>query len=342
LFEDNNLIYENLTYYQTMQDTLSFLEVLVQRGEFLVALSDGPQSKQDISDSLDVSRSTARRGLNELSAADLVVQSDDEYELTGFGQLALEQLQDTVSLFGQLLPVTDYLGTIPLDDIPTAFFSDANIYSPETHSPYKPAWTLKDLIDDSDAFVYSVDKNSEVYMDIFHDAVVDNDADVVVVVTDEVATEILNGYPEANETAEQLDRWRMLVKESHPSYGVGVVSIDGELFGVLAIHDEHGMIEVLAVNDGLAVEWALSTFVYHYHRADPLRSGTPPRHAGAGPPGDAVDELPPELVERMPPQVLENDVVDGSETSAQLTDGLRQEYQQILPEAYCNDTGHKR
>lgn len=244
------------------------LAVLVDRWPFVDALYGTEQSKRSLAEAVGVSRSTVRRAVRDLANAGVVARTDGEYRLTPFGRLVVEECRDLRSLCDSLAPVADAMDDVEITDIPRTMFLGADVYTPETHSPYRPAWRLKELTSDADSFVYVTDRNSEVYVEVFSDAVLEDDGCGALVVDPAVAESLVRDYPGVDEVGGPgADGFSLWVSEDLPGFGVGVVTDGDERRAVLVVHDDHGGVELLVVNDGLAVEWALGTFLRQYERA---------------------------------------------------------------------------
>ena len=72
-------------------DIETVADLLRKRTALLESLADTPKDQRTLRDELGVSRSTVYKSLQELAEADIVIQRNGRYELTGFGRFAWQR-----------------------------------------------------------------------------------------------------------------------------------------------------------------------------------------------------------------------------------------------------------
>lgn len=121
------------------------------RAPLLSALADGPKRQRTLREELDVARSTAYKGLRELTELGLVRETDDGYALTASGRLAAQTHATYRERLERLTAARPVLASVPADaGVPPAFLEEATVVTADRHAPERPLSTFDSLADDAD------------------------------------------------------------------------------------------------------------------------------------------------------------------------------------------------
>lgn len=105
------------------------LESITDRRPLLTYLADGPAHKRDIIDDKQVSRSTVDRALSDLMESQLVYKTNDGYETTNKGTIALHQVENTLCTLDTIDQGTRLIECLPdTVEFPTTLFREGDIH----------------------------------------------------------------------------------------------------------------------------------------------------------------------------------------------------------------------
>jgi predicted transcriptional regulator len=129
------------------------VRVAVERRDALAAFGDDRLAQRDLTDRLDVSRSTAHRIVGSFEELGLVRRIDDDYELTALGGTVAEHVarfEREIRAAAGLAPVLDAAES-GRPDVDPSLFADAEITTPSPTAPYRVLDRLMTLAASSSA-----------------------------------------------------------------------------------------------------------------------------------------------------------------------------------------------
>ncbi|WP_049922507.1 helix-turn-helix transcriptional regulator [Halopiger djelfimassiliensis] len=113
-----------MTFHRT-----DLTRLIEQRHAYLQAIATTPQSKQDLTDTLETPRSTLDDIVRELETADLVEYRDGKWHATVLGQIALEMYVDYNDRIERLLEAAPIIEQLPTDTpVGSSFLVGADVY----------------------------------------------------------------------------------------------------------------------------------------------------------------------------------------------------------------------
>lgn len=125
----------------------SLLETLARRTELVERIREGIGDKRDLTDRLDVSRTTVDRAIRELESEDLVERTEEGYALTLVGELAYAEFRRLMDRFETLDRARELLVLLPREfEIDPAVLEGAEIVPAERPMPHEPLERLEELI----------------------------------------------------------------------------------------------------------------------------------------------------------------------------------------------------
>ena len=113
------------------EERQQFLLEAVRRKPLLDALHSSASSATELSESIDLSRSTVHRATNTLEDHHLVNQKDGKYELTSLGSVIAEKVGSFGEEVWTAVTLEPFLNTIDADGIPIKHFVDATVTRPQ-------------------------------------------------------------------------------------------------------------------------------------------------------------------------------------------------------------------
>lgn len=237
----------------------------------LTALRDGPATRRDLRETLDVERVTLGRILADFEERAWVVVDDGTYRLTLVGELvaaALDEAVDAVDAARRLRPV---VGLLPRDEfaVPPTRLRDATVTDAGAGDPYRPVRRFMALLDESSSLRgYDTTTIAPLYVDDIRENILDGMRTEVVYLPT-VAEQLLADYREAVADAVDDGNLRLRVAEPLP-FGLAVFD---DRVGVGVYDDANGMLSAFVDTDDPVVrEWAVESFERHWSRSVPLES----------------------------------------------------------------------
>lgn len=251
---------------------IEMMETALHRFPFLDGLEDEPKDKRTLVAELDCSRSTVDRGIRKLEALDLVDYADGGYRLTSLGELVatnFADLADTVELRLQYAP---FLEWIPDDefDLELELLRDADLLLPEQGDPYAMINRHVATIDQADTMKAVLPLTGLHAQQTAHTRVVENGAEIELVVTPEVANTMQSDpdYAELTEDMAATGRFEIYEFDGDIPYFVGLLD-DIVQIGADEAGEPRAIVET--ENDDVRL-WAETTFEEYKQHAEPVIS----------------------------------------------------------------------
>jgi len=245
----------------------SLVEV-VRREPLLRALRSTPATPGDLTESVDLSRSTVHRALNSLEEHDLVERFDGEYYLTIPGEVVAEEAAEFATRARTAMTLEPFLNTIDMNGIPVEHFVDARITRRKPRQPHASLQRIIDLIEVSGSLRMLSTVISPIYVDLGYREMMDGMN--IEAVFDRQAMEImLTEYGEKAYETVTTGHFDLYVHDGLPFE----LFLFDEKMG-MAAHDENGIAQVLVESEAEpAIEWAEDIYARHLAEADPLTLG---------------------------------------------------------------------
>jgi predicted transcriptional regulator len=248
------------------------LSLLAHRGDLIRCINDGIQDKRELAGELDVSRSTINRGLRELEEHGVVRDHSKRYELTLYGQFALQLYRHTERLTDARLLFPNLPCETPFEILP-----GANVTVAERQAPRRPVKTVGELIESATrvhgVFVAILPTHAESISKRIRNDVLSADF----VIGDKTLNHLLTKQADTLQTALQADS--CTVWQSNADFSFNLVVAD-EAAMSLGVYDDRGRLLGTLVNDTeTAVAWALDTFQKYRATAETISLQTRTSHA---------------------------------------------------------------
>lgn len=208
-----------------------------RRLDTLRALAEAPDSKAGLAERVGVSRSTADRSIRELATHGFVAPSDDGYQVTVAGQLALDA-------HGQRARRVDAAAVAPLfDDVSLSFDIDpvvldgARVVEARPHDPNRPVGCVAALVADATHVSVYTARFLSRHARLYHDRVLDGMTGTFVA-TERVIDRQRSARPE--DMREATDLGRVAVRRIDRDDPVSLVlaeTPDGPEMGLVVYRD---------------------------------------------------------------------------------------------------------
>ncbi len=251
-------------------DLADFLEVMQRRGYLLAELRDGEMTKPELEGALDVSRSTIDRGVRELESKMLIERGQEGYRQTLPGKLALREYAAFTRRIAGLYSGTDLLATMPREaSFDLAMLKGARIVESERSYPHRPVETLYERIGSATTvreFTPAVHPRQVAT----YGNLVDDGAEVELVLTETVVERLLSSYAEEFESTMANGGLTVLEAPADLQYGLTVARTDDGPLAAVMVYTDAGVRGCIVNDDEAAVEWARTRYEVERARAKPL------------------------------------------------------------------------
>ena len=242
---------------------------LLKRGDALAVLRDGPRSRRELMERLDVSRTTVHRIVRSLEAMELLTGPGGDLELSPFGSAVADEVatyRDRVGAAGRL---RSFLETVPdaTVGVDVGRFADARVTETKPTSPYGPVGRFMELLSASETLRgFDTTTIAPVYVGEIRDQILGGmETDVTYLPA--VVEEIRDAYPEDVATAAESG---MLTLRTHEDLPFGLAVFDDRV-GLGGYDEETGMLRVFVDTDDPDVrEWALDLYRRYRDEATPV------------------------------------------------------------------------
>lgn len=236
---------------ETLTDDL--LVDIVKRASLFERLRDGPREATDLVETLDVSRSTLHRTTRSFVENGLLRETDEGFELTGFGHAVADEVTRFRSRVRSADKLETFLNTVEATDVdvPTERFSDADVVRPKPRRPHVAVERILELIERSESVRMCSSIISPFYVDVAHREMM-NDTKIDVVFDHHVVDIIASEYAER---AAEAARMGMLEIRVHDEVPFELFVFDDRVG--MAAHDDDGVARVFVEADSPeAIAWA--------------------------------------------------------------------------------------
>lgn len=248
------------------------IPTVVKRAALLDRLADGPASKRDLRDELDISRSTVYKAVRELEDEGLVTETDDGVGLTLVGRLLAEEYRAFEERVTAVHDRESLLAVLPADAPVTAdLLTGADAVLAERHAPARPVTSLEELVRSADRVVGLAPVILPQYVDLFYEELVERGLTADLVLEDPVVEFLREDH--GDRLAEALETGRLSVRQTDETLPFGLIVAEDEGL-VLVVYDESGELRGVLLNDTeAALDWGESVFQNYWEQTDEANSG---------------------------------------------------------------------
>lgn len=245
---------------QEVDTSTAFVKEAMLRGELLELLQEEPRNARELTDQLNMSRSTVHRVTETLGDLGLVEKPGERFEITGLGAVVAAELEETrehVETAKQLEPFLNTIDTASVD-IPLERFSDVHVTRSRRRQAHVGVKRIIELIEETDSLRMFSSIISPLYVDVALREILDG-TEITVVFDREVVEIIASRY--AEEAREALDTDRFHV------YAAADVPFELFLFDDrmgMAAHDDSGIARAFVESTSPeARDWAEDLYREH-------------------------------------------------------------------------------
>jgi predicted transcriptional regulator len=237
-------------------------QLLSQRADALSRLLDADRTKNELTEELDVSRSTVDRAVRELESNGLVRREGGTVTATLSGRLAYDSYRRFCAETEHVVEFGDLLAELP----PTATIShemldDATAYRSEPPATGRPANEITALIAEGTrlrACATAIDDSAAAEQ--FYRMVTERGGEGAVVYTSSLAEHLRGEYFRTHHEMAATGRFRAYEIDGLP-YGLFLIDTDEGVTAAVLVYNDAGAIQGAIFNDtDAAVEWAEERF----------------------------------------------------------------------------------
>lgn len=251
-------------------ERVELVHILARRQDVLGALAVRPWRKPELTDELDVARSTVDRALRTLETEGLVKRVEDGFALTTCGELTVAAYGDFVEELAVVCGARDIVEALPSSEFADpVFLRDAEVIRASVSAPDRPVRAFVDMVSAATHARGFSPTASGAYVEVFERRVVDAGMTAELVFSDEALEELTTTHRESIQGAVETGRVDVHRIEALPPTGVVVLTREDDSQVVaLGVHDRKGLSAVVRNDDQAAVEWAEQLVDDRFERAD--------------------------------------------------------------------------
>ncbi|WP_142860271.1 helix-turn-helix transcriptional regulator [Salinigranum halophilum] len=272
-------------------------QLLSQRADILSTLLRSERTKGELTDTLDVSRSTIDRGVRQLESTGLVRRSGGTVTATLAGRLAYDSYRQYCEETAHVVEFGDLLAELPPSaEVSHEMLDGATAYRSEPPATGRPANEITALIAQGTRMRACASAiNDSAAADQFYRMITERGGQGSVVYTSSLAEHLREEYFQPHHEMAATGRFRAFETDSLPHELYIIDSDAGTTAGVLIYNDSKTIRGTILNDTDAAVEWARETFEDQVAAAteftDDFRiGGTTDEDAEEGPDGGAETE----------------------------------------------------
>lgn len=174
------------------------LTTLHRRADVLGLLVEGSLEKGEITEALDVSRSTVDRALRELETYNCITREDGGFVATAVGRVLLETYENHAAHVDGVGRATDVLGDLPSSaPVSPDLMADAKVFRPDPPTPHTAYRELEDIITQARRFYgLSVADTHFRFASLLRRQTVEESVPMEIVATSDMREHLLREFPE--------------------------------------------------------------------------------------------------------------------------------------------------
>jgi len=253
------------------EDTSELVDLLRRRADLLAYVREEPREKRAIVDGLGVPRSTLDRAIRELETAGLVSYEDGAYALTPAGEWLLAEFDrfvERAARTAELEPVLRWTDPEALD-VDLRYLADADLWTPEPGDPWAMVNRHVRVLESADRIRGMLPLVGLHAVEAVRDRVVDDGADVRLVVDPGVAERFRTdeNYAPLVRDIQAGDRNTLAVFEGEIPFFLGVFDDEFVQVGVDEDSEPRALLESRRQE---VLAWAEDTLSTYRREAIPL------------------------------------------------------------------------
>ncbi|QZP39563.1 helix-turn-helix transcriptional regulator [Halobaculum magnesiiphilum] len=257
-------------------DQIQYLVMSKNRVRVLEYLSEAPADREELSEQLDIPRSTLSRVLTGLEAQNWISQHGSDCNSTPLGAVLADEftsLKEAVETMQHLEDVIDYL---PVDetDFELNRLRDATITTPTQTDPGAPVRRARELLHEANEFRFLTNTVVSPLVETLREQTVQGELTLVGVITGDLLDAV-------SDSPEFRERTREMIESGSAEF----YRYDGSVSQTLGVADETVAVITQIDRDGnqraqfetddrYVCSWVVSTIEEHRREAEQIRANT--------------------------------------------------------------------
>lgn len=232
-------------------------------------LLEGPASRGELQEELDVSRATLHRVATFLQEEEFAVETDAGLELTAVGREVAAAATGYAERVGAARRLSPLLNEVDLDALPVPLdvelLADARVVLPKPGQPGRPAQRVVDAVEETERIRGFAPVVLPIYVEAFHREILDG-METELVVAPDVIDGLDETYTDKFREAIETERLDVFVHEDVP---LGLY-VTAEMVGIVG-YDEDDVVRIVVESDDEALRsWAEEVFERYREDATPM------------------------------------------------------------------------
>lgn len=256
-----------------MDDGEGVRNAVSNRTGLLDALTEDPQTKPELVDQLDNSRSTIDRAVDELLEMDLIAPTSPAahtYGLTQHGRLALDAYLAYCSETDSLGSNRSLLNTLSPDvALSRKFVADATIHR-SSNSPDAALQPGTEILEESTTLRGAAPVVSSGYVDTIGSWVQREETTLELVLERDLMETMKQSFANDLKDVLRLDSVEFRIIDEDLPYSIWLMDQPTTTYAGITIYEGGGVRGSLVAEGDRAVEWAESEYESYYEDAEPL------------------------------------------------------------------------
>lgn len=240
-------------------------ETVDKRYDVLAALASKPQTKPELVDTIDLSRSTIDRAVGALEDTGCIKRRGSDYHLTQLGHVSLDEYTRYRETITGVAAASDVIDALPADvHIDPVFFRGVTVHTANPHAPESALGESIEQLESTDQLLGLAPVVLSLYTDVLTDLVSEHDLRAEILLHENTLNSLVEYYQDGFSEIRMADYFDFFVTDQDLPYALWIMERDECPLVGITVHEKGGVRGVLMNDSPDAVSWARK--VYEQYR----------------------------------------------------------------------------
>lgn len=249
----------------------SLIDILHKRSNILCAIYDDPLAKPKLTSTLDVSRSTIDRGVEELAKNGCIERRDSKYHITILGEFVCELYQRYYRDIESLNEASQLLNMLPTHTcISMNLIRDADIHISNDRTPEAILRRYLDFLEHADRVIGLAPVGISLYADIIYEYTTSSDLSVETIIESKALRDVLEFKKDQISELLSDDKLDILVVDDQLHYSLWLMESPDKTIAGATIYNDGAVKGIIENTSPEAVSWVRAEYNRYREMSEPI------------------------------------------------------------------------
>ncbi|MCD2200939.1 hypothetical protein LPA44_13700 [Halobacterium sp. KA-4] len=251
------------------EDGTELRSILHKRHNVLAALKTEPQTKPDLVETIDSSRSTIDRAISSLEDTSCIERQGETYHLTQLGRVSFAEHNRYVKIMDGIARASGILNSISREIcIDPDFFSGVSVQTADPHAPESALKNSIKALKTSDRLVCLIPVVLSVYIEVLTNHICKHEIEAELLFHNNALESLLEYYHDRFDKIDTNEHVELYVTEQDLPYALWITEHDGRSRVDITVYEDGGVRGVLMNDSSPALQWALKEFAKYLEASE--------------------------------------------------------------------------